>query len=127
MNATEEFKAKIKAGDVFDALAIAMSEAVDLTITTSITPEKADSPAQFLRTRINLIEGKIENELSQNLMQNPAAQDLRKFHMEQVLEGQEIILKHLEGLQKMLAVFNSNMPRQSLDAKDSTYPNLPPS
>ena len=69
MTPLEEFQTKVKAGEIFEALAIAMSEAIELEITTSITlttdrqSESAWDRSAQMQTRINLIEGKIENEI----------------------------------------------------------------
>ena len=111
MSASDEFRAKITAGEMLDAMAIAMSEAIELNITTWITDE-ADSPGQEsqpghrMRTRINLIDGEVDNEIGREFATNPAYDQLQKLHLEQVRKGREILLNNLASLQSMFAMLN---------------------
>ena len=43
MKASEEFRAKMQAGEIFEALTLAISEAVELKITTWVATAEANS------------------------------------------------------------------------------------
>lgn len=114
MTPTEEFQEKIKAGDIFDALTLAMSEAMELKVTTWVSSSDAiagdrPEPGAYLRTSINLVEGKINNEIGSQFLGDGPYHELREFHLEQVKEGREIILKNLESLQKMFLVLSDTV------------------
>ncbi|MBR8828742.1 MAG: hypothetical protein DSM107014_12720 [Gomphosphaeria aponina SAG 52.96 = DSM 107014] len=109
MSASEEFKEKIKSGQIYEAFTLAMSEAIELKITTWVTSSDTETPAlsNSLSTRINMVENEIENQIGSQLLENGHYQELLKFHLEQVQDGRQIVEKNLEGLQKMLIVLNA--------------------
>ncbi|MDJ0532760.1 MAG: hypothetical protein QNJ70_09730 [Xenococcaceae cyanobacterium MO_207.B15] len=115
MTAIEEFKEKIQAGEIYDALSIAMSEAIELKITTWVASSETDNlddgakPGYRMRTRINLADGEVENEIGREFASNPAYEELQKLHLEQVQQGREIILNNLASLQKMFVMLNDTM------------------
>ncbi|ELS04313.1 hypothetical protein Xen7305DRAFT_00040420 [Xenococcus sp. PCC 7305] len=115
MRPLEEFKGKIASGQVFDALTVAMSEAIELNITTWVASddpnqeEDTSKPGYRMRTRINIVDGEIENEIGREFATNPAYVELQKLHLEQVQQGREILLNNLASLQTMLATFSSTM------------------
>jgi len=119
MTALEEFRGKIASGKIFDALTVAMSEAIELNISTWVasndTDELEDSskPGYRMRTRINIVDGEIENEIGREFATNPAYLELQKLHLEQVQQGREILLNNLASLQAMLATFSSTMSEMS--------------
>ena len=111
MTPLEEFKEKVKAGEMFDALAIAMSESIELNITTSVASSKKKGidetqPGYRMRTRINLVDGEVDNEIGKEFITNPAYAELQKLHLEQVKQGREIVLNNLASLQSMFAMLN---------------------
>lgn len=101
MTPSEEFIAKINSGNIKEAMAIALCQAAELTVTTTITPtselESQDSP--YLSTTINLIEGEITNEIAEELLQNQNYSALYQFHLQQIQQGQKIIFHSLQSLQ----------------------------
>jgi hypothetical protein len=115
MTAMEEFREKIRAGAIFDALTLAMSEAIELKITTWVADSQTDTrdetsqPGYRLRTRMNLVSGEVENEIGSEFMNNPAYAELQKLHLEQVQQGREVLIKNLESLQAMFAIFNDTV------------------
>lgn len=116
MASSEEFKAQLKAGKIVDALATALSQAVELEITTWVASssdpdvEASSSAANFgkpgyrLRTRINLIEGKIDNEIGNQFIGNGPYRELQQFHQEQVTDSPNIIQNNLNSLQKLFGI-----------------------
>ena len=112
MTSSEDFQRALKEGKLNEALAIAISKVPELKITTSITPSSPNSegknpsgennpPLKRLHTRINLVEGEIHNEISEDLMGNAVYQEVQQFHFEQVARGHQTIQKNLESLQNM--------------------------
>jgi hypothetical protein len=122
MTTIERFKEKLKAGEVSAAFALAISEAIELEITTSVfsgdisididspslIPENESSAGYRLRTRINIVDGEVEHEIGSEFVANQAYVELKQLHQEQVKQGREILVKNLENLQKMLTVLNQH-------------------
>ena len=133
MTPLEEFKAKVRAGEMFDALAIAMSEAIELNITTSVASSEKEQlgdvaqPGYRMRTRINLVDGEVDNEIGREFASNPAYAELQKLHLEQVQQGREILLNNLASLQSMFAMLNDTQSAMSEIPKTSEDKSLPES
>ncbi len=120
MSASEEFQKQLKAGNLAEALTLALSQAIELEIKTWVSTESTGSdldnldqpaPGYGLRTRINLIDGDIENEVGSQFVGNGPYRELRDFHLQQVLEGRETIQRNLENLQRMFAILSKSLPR----------------
>jgi hypothetical protein len=125
--AIDEFKDKLRSGEIFEALTIAMSEAIELKVTTWVSSAESPPTVQdfyangtlkedlqppagsCLRTRINLVDGEVENEIGSEFIGNEAYAELQEFHLEQVKEGREILLKNIESLQKIFVVMTNTM------------------
>ncbi len=111
MASSDEFRKALRAGKLTDAFVLAMSQAHQLNITTSIAfPEKHSSQSatssaprsrQSLRTRLDLVEGKIDNEIDEQFLSNPLYQEVQQFHRQQVNRGHQTIAQNLESLQQM--------------------------
>jgi hypothetical protein len=106
MALSDDFREQLKAGNITEALALALSEAVELKITTWVASAEDDEADKAksghrLRTRINLIEGDIENEIGDQFLSNGRYRELHQFHLEQVAEGNKIIHNNLKSLQKL--------------------------
>lgn len=122
MAVSDDFKEQLKAGKIVDALTLALGEAVELQITTWVASpdEEAKSsdsgqplPGYRMRTRINIVEGEIDNEVGSQFIGNGPYTELRHFHQEQVQEGRQIIQHNLANLQQLftvLATTLSHMP-----------------
>lgn len=109
MASSDDFRQLLKAGNLTEALALAFSEAVDLTITTWVATANDVDTGQAksghrLRTRINLIEGDIENEIGDQFLGTGPYRELRQFHLEQVAQGNTIIQNNLKSLQTLFEV-----------------------
>ena len=110
MALSDDFKEQLKAGNITEALALALNGAVDLKITTLVT--SADSiqdtpptkPGHRLRTRINTLEGKVENEIGDQFIGNGRYRELRQFHSDQVAQSNKIIHSNLQSLHKLFEV-----------------------
>jgi len=108
----QELQAKIEAGKIFEALTIAISEAVELEITTCIDSADLDqielsTSDSLLRSRLSLLEGKIDHEIDLKLIDNPAYPELQRWHIEQVKQRQNSLIANLASLEKLRHVFLS--------------------
>ncbi|MGF1540264.1 MAG: hypothetical protein ACFCU5_07400 [Pleurocapsa sp.] len=118
MTAIEEFREKMKAGAIFEALTLAMSEAVELKITTWVATSGIENnpngdesqPGYRLHTRINLVNGEVENEIGSEFINNPNYAQLQQLHLEQVQQGRETLIRNIESLQAMFTIFNDTLP-----------------
>jgi hypothetical protein len=109
MTASDDFKAQLKAGNITEALALALSEAVELKFTTWVPSdddvEEAQSrPGHRLCTRINTIAGEIEHEIGEEFIGTGRYRELKQFHLEQVAQGSKLVQNNLKSLQKLFEV-----------------------
>jgi hypothetical protein len=110
MAKSDDFREHIKTGNITEALALALSQATELKITTWVSTgtseaEIADAkPGNRLQTRINMIAGDIENEIGDQFLGNAPYREIRQFHLEQVALGNQIIKSNLQSLQKLFEV-----------------------
>lgn len=111
MGLSDEFRKELKAGNLSKAISLAVSEAVDLKITTWVASSSEEKEAaqiksgHCLRTHINIIEGDIENEIGDQFIGNGPYRELQQFHLEQVVQGSQIINSNLKSLQKLFEVW----------------------
>ncbi|HEY9669201.1 MAG TPA: hypothetical protein V6C91_20485 [Coleofasciculaceae cyanobacterium] len=119
MATSDEFKQQLKAGKIVDALTLALGEAVELEITTWVSSannsdaqsSEADQPSadSRMRTRMNIVDGAIDNEVGSRFIGNGPYTELRQFHMEQVYQGRQIIQQNLENLQQLFTVLTTTL------------------
>jgi hypothetical protein len=64
-----------------------------------------------MRTRVNIVDAEIDNEVGSQFIGNGPYTELRQFHMDQVHEGPKIIQQNLENLQHLFTVLTSTMAR----------------
>jgi len=141
MAASDDFKEQLKAGNVVDALTLALSEAIELKITTWVSSDsEADAnsqnssqsqplPGNRLRTRINIVDGEIDNEVGTQFIGYGPYSELRQFHMEQIQAGRQMLQQNMATLQQLFIVMTntlSQMPPSALRRSDGN-PALPPS
>ncbi len=111
MTSSVDFKAALRAGNLAEAFALAMSKAVELNITTWVafpddkrrgeSTSREPKSGNRLRTRINLIEGAIENEIGDRFIGNGPYKELQEFHEQQVRDANYILENNLQSLQKL--------------------------
>jgi hypothetical protein len=135
MAASDDFKAQLKAGKIVDALTLALGEAIELEVTTWVSTESdtdasQPSPGNRIRTRINIVDGDIDNEVGSAFVGNASYAELRQFHLAQVKEGREIIQHNLVTLQQIFTVMAntlSQLPPGLRRRPDVENPALSPS
>ncbi|WP_019504203.1 hypothetical protein [Pleurocapsa sp. PCC 7319] len=120
MTSSEDFKQAIRTGNISEAFLVAMSNAPKLDITTKIISNSGktrqinanQSPVDnYLRTHINLIEGKIENEIGEQFAGDRYS-EIKQFHIEQVTQGHQTIQHNLVSLQKMFHLMSAFQQQQ---------------
>ena len=115
MTSSEDFKQAIRAGNIQEAFLVAMSNAPELNITTKIVTAEGNQHQvnsnqsqgdNSLRTHISLIEGKVENEIGEQLTGDRYS-EIKQFHIEQVTQGHQTIQRNLISLQKMFQLMST--------------------
>lgn len=106
MTFNKEVKAKIQAEKILEALTIAISEAIEIEVTTIYTSEDLDkinpsSSESRLHTRLNLLDGTVDHEIDLKLIDNPVYDELQRLHIEQVEQRQASLIEKLTSLAKM--------------------------
>ncbi|MBC6476353.1 MAG: hypothetical protein GDA48_28995 [Hormoscilla sp. GM102CHS1] len=124
---SEEFKAALKEGRIADALKTALGQSIKLEITTKIASsdpetasqirEKGDS-GEIMRTRFNIVEGKIETEIGSKFLKGGKFAELRDFHVSQMQASGQIIERNISSLQKLLELW-VGMTQQTIVVTDS--------
>ncbi|MGK7926233.1 MAG: hypothetical protein AB4290_13485 [Spirulina sp.] len=138
MPSSQEFREALQAGKIQEAFTLALTEAVELKITTWVSSSEPESethsdgdvaavkttattgsprsveaakPGYRLRSNINLMQGDIENEIGDRFLKNNAYHELLQFHFTQVDKGQQIIEQNIQSLQKIFSLVTSlNQP-----------------
>jgi len=114
MALSDDFRKQLQEGNIAAAFALALSEAVNLRVTTWVSSgaDAAEAgtlepakPGHRLYTHINTIDGDIENEIGDQFLGNGPYRELRQFHLDQVAQGSRIIQENLEGLQRIFEVW----------------------
>lgn len=136
MSASDEFKNQLRQESlstetITNALKTALTELIELKITTWVVPADDPTaqnddpkPGQRMRTRINIVDGDIDNEIGSPFLSNGAYAELRDFHLGQVKESREILQKNLDTVQKLFRVLVGSLQQlsQSPMLKDATPP-----
>ena len=150
--ASVEFREKLQAvntddtNSIFDALQVALTEAIELEITTWVEPsDTTRSPAESdrgkpgyrMRTRINIVDGDIDNEVGNQFLNSGPYAELREFHVSQVRESRAIVQQNLDNLTQLVGVLVSTIgslaparsSRSALPGNSNrpSVPSLPPS
>ncbi|MBD1835543.1 hypothetical protein H6F61_23380 [Cyanobacteria bacterium FACHB-472] len=130
MAASDDFKQKLKAGKIVEALSTALSEAIELKITTWVAKADSDQeqpePGSRMQTRINIVDGDITNEIGNQFLDTGPYSELRQFHLEQVQQSREIIQDNLKSLQKLFGIWAQMRPSNSPKLSGVESPKLPP-
>jgi len=101
--------------DIIDVIKTALIDVVELKITTWVSEPSTQSEEESqnqgsstsgnrMFTRINLIDGDIDNEVGSQFVGGGPYAELREFHLSQVQESREIIQKNIESVQKLYGI-----------------------
>ena len=129
MTASDDFKAALKDGKIKEALQIALSQAVELDIKTwvadsaarphpvgedGLEPSAANLAGYQMRTRINIVEGKIDTEVGSHFVGNGPYTELKEFHLSQIDESRDILEENLENLEQLFAILAGSIQKMSV-------------
>ena len=106
---------ELSAGDLAQALKVALTEATELQITTTVVPTDGDSvdatkPSDRLYTRLNIVDSEIENEIGRAFVNGGPYAKLLEFHLSQASQAPQMVhqkLKILEQLSDALAAMQT--------------------
>ncbi len=112
MTINERFKHALQSGNFDNAIEIALTEAMSLEIVTWVADDEEDTenetgraessvrkPRSQICTKINLLDGKVENQIGSLFLDGGPYANLRAFHTQQVEASQELIEKKITSLQ----------------------------
>ena len=115
MAASESFKQALQAGDITKALKLALSEAIELKITTWVASDtgpdlgardsEGAQPGHRMQTRINIVDGDIDNEVGSLFLQQGPYSELQGFHQQQARDGRAIIHQNLTNVQQVISLW----------------------
>ncbi|MGB2926774.1 MAG: hypothetical protein WBB82_15855 [Limnothrix sp.] len=106
MPASDEFKKALRSGDLPEAFVMAMGRATELNITTKVmkadgTISETYDPSQQLHTRLDLLNGTIDNEVGEEFIGTGKYRELQQFHQQQVALGNSKIQENFQSLQQL--------------------------
>jgi hypothetical protein len=117
MISSQEFQEKLQAGQIHEALALAIQAASELDITTRMTedlPNHRSSGSEYLRTKINLLTGNVENEVGKKIVTDSNSYlKLQQLHIDRVAESHRLFRGYLQQLEAILTA----LPPTVSDAK----------
>lgn len=123
MISSQEFQQKLQAGKIHEALALVVRDASELDITTQIAEPSISSSqsagSEYLRTKINLLTGDVQNEVGEGLVNNnDTYHQLQQLHTERIVASHRQVQGYLDRIKAILTVssptqIHSN--RSSLD------------
>ena len=108
MSKIEEVKAKIRAGEIDEAMSIAMAEAMKIEVVTALSEDEGQSSTVYFRTLIDLLQNEIDNEFSESFTEHKTAKQIEKLHFKEVQIAHKIILQNIQSLQKMFKILQDN-------------------
>jgi hypothetical protein len=106
MTSNRQTTAPSLAQEIFQLLTIAMSEIVEVEVSTYVDSwdldhlEQSASISRFY-TQIDLLNQTVEHEVDLKLIDNPTYGELQRWHIEQVRQRQESLIKNLANLEQM--------------------------
>ncbi|MBW4534887.1 MAG: hypothetical protein KME09_13210 [Pleurocapsa minor HA4230-MV1] len=106
MTSNRQTTAPSLAQEIFQLLTIAMSEIVEVEVSTYVDSwdldhlEQSASTSRF-HTQIDLLNQTVEHEIDLKLIDNPTYGELQRWHIEQVRQRQESLIKNLANLEQM--------------------------
>jgi hypothetical protein len=118
MISSKEFQQKLQTGQIHEALALLVRDATELDVTTRMTEDSraSDHPSgEYLHTKINLLTGDIQHEVSKNLVLNSSNYiQLQQLHIDKIVDSNQIIQDYLDRIKSILTVLvPSESPSQA--------------
>lgn len=119
MISSQEFYQKLQAGQINEALALAIQAASELDITTRMTEELPDRQScghEYFRTKINLLTGNVEHEVSKKVITDSNSYlELQRLHIDRVADSHRLVRDYLQQLQAILTALPPSSPATQAD------------
>ncbi len=123
MISSQEFHQKLQAGQIHEALALAIQAASELDITTRIaedSPDRRSARNEYLRTKINLLTGNVENEVGKKVLTDSNSYvKLQQLHIERVADSHRLVRSYLQQLE---AILTALPPTATIDRSETDTP-----
>ena len=80
-----------------------------------------------MKTRINIVDGDIENEVGSQFLGYGPYTDLKQFHLEQVQAGRQVLQHNIATLQQLFTIMTSTLSQvsQASRRRPGENPSLP--
>jgi hypothetical protein len=112
MISSPEFQQALQAGKIHEALALLVRDAVEIDVTTRLTEDSICSQANhsgYLRTKINLLTGEVQNEVSKSIITDRSNyQKLQQIHTDRIFDSDRIVQSYLHQLKAILTDLSTN-------------------
>jgi hypothetical protein len=107
MISSTEFQQTLQAGKIHQALALLVRDGTELDITTRLTAESITDcqtgNTGYLRTKINLLTGEVQNEVSRDILTNGTSYlKLQQLHNDRIVASDRIVQGYLSQLKAIL-------------------------
>jgi hypothetical protein len=125
MISSAEFQQTLQAGKIHQALALLVRDTTELDITTrlmedSMTDDRTGNTG-YLRTKINLLTGEIQNEVSKDILTHDTSYlKLQQLHNDRIVASDRIVQGYFSQLKAILA----DLPPTSIQAPQVESPQL---
>ncbi len=108
MISSTEFQQALQAGKIHQALALLVRDASELDVTTWLTENSVTNDRTvdtgYLRTKINLLTGEIQNEVSQDILASDTNYlKLQQLHHDRIVASDRIVQGYFSQLKAVLA------------------------
>ena len=97
MTASKEFQEHLQAGQMAEAIALVISQLVELDVTTELAATETH-PSSRLSTKISLLTGKITTAVNPDLLSREFSRQILDFHTAQITATNEVVCDHLHSL-----------------------------
>ncbi len=111
MISSEIFHQKLQAGQIQEALALVLNDGSELDVTTQMTEvaTSQSSRSAYLRTKINLLTGEIQNEVGKDLVADSTSYiKLQQLHIDQIVVSHRLVQGYLDRIKAILTVLDSS-------------------
>jgi hypothetical protein len=103
MTASREFQEHLQAGQITEAIALVISQLVELDVTTELAATETHPPSS-LSTKISLLTGQITTAIHPDLLSRESSQQILNFHTAQITATNEVVRDHLHSLRNLLQI-----------------------
>jgi hypothetical protein len=103
MTASTEFQERFQSGQMAEAIALVISQLVELDVTTELAATETHPPSS-LSTKISLLTGQITTAIHPDLLSRESSEQILAFHTAQITATNEVVRDHLHSLRELLQI-----------------------